>query len=124
MTSIGESAQAAKKEADRARLARIAALLAEQRAAMRAERQAAVPAPRDHTKRQRQRIDTPPAAIDASPEETAAKHAATLLHAAKNLERMGKSAGALEFYHRIVHDSPDSPEAKTATARITVLGSR
>ena len=66
-----------------------------------------------------------PKAADATvkPVDRAAR-AASQLRAAQNLEKAGKSAGALEFYRKIVKDYPGTPQAKTAAARIEALGGK
>lgn len=38
------------------------------------------------------------------------------------LEKQGNKAGALSYYERIVKDYPETPEAKSASARIKALG--
>jgi hypothetical protein len=43
------------------------------------------------------------------------------LKAAENLEKMGKTKAAISFYREIVKDMGDSPEAKTAKARLRAL---
>ncbi|MDR3634317.1 MAG: hypothetical protein P4L84_10980 [Isosphaeraceae bacterium] len=43
---------------------------------------------------------------------------------ARELERLRKTKQALDAYHRIAKDYPDSPQAKTASERIKALGGR
>ena len=85
-------------------------------------------------------IDTPktaaPAAKPAAPTETAkpspaaettkgasdpTAKAASLLRLGQNLEKTNKATAALDYYKQIVKLYPDSPSAKTATARIKAL---
>ena len=47
--------------------------------------------------------------------------AASSLRLGQNLEKAGKTAGALDYYRRVVKDFPDTPSAKTAAARIKAL---
>lgn len=49
---------------------------------------------------------------------------ASRLQSAQALERMGKTAGALEFYRAVVRDAPGSAEAKAAAGRIKALENR
>ncbi len=46
------------------------------------------------------------------------------LQAAKSLEKMGKRKIALEYYHLLVDDYPDSDEASQARKRIAALGKK
>jgi hypothetical protein len=48
-------------------------------------------------------------------------HLAAMLHSAQALEKMGKVAGALDFYNGLVREAPDSAEARTAAERIRAL---
>jgi CxxC motif-containing protein (DUF1111 family) len=54
--------------------------------------------------------------------EEIVRHAASRLHTAETLEKMGKTQGALEFYREIVRDAPDSAPGRAAAGRIKVLG--
>jgi YHS domain-containing protein len=49
------------------------------------------------------------------------KRASTWLSMARNLEKSGKTAAALEYYRRIVKECPGTPSLKTATERIKAL---
>jgi hypothetical protein len=51
-----------------------------------------------------------------------AGRATSLLAAARNLERAGKGAGALDFYRRVVKEHPGTPQAREAAARVKALG--
>jgi hypothetical protein len=53
-----------------------------------------------------------------------AARAASLLRLGQSLEKSGKSAGALEYYRKVVKDYPGTPQAKTASARIEALGGK
>jgi len=66
------------------------------------------PAPKDQP-------DSPPA------KDSTVDRAASLLRVAQNLEKIGKTAAALENYREILEDYPDSPSAKTARARVKAL---
>ena len=50
--------------------------------------------------------------------------AATLLRQAQALDKLGKAPAALGYYRQIVADYPDTPQAKTAAARIKALGKK
>lgn len=54
-----------------------------------------------------------------SPKDAAS--AATLFKSAQNLDRAGKTAGAVEHYRRVVASYPSSPEAAPSAARLKVL---
>jgi hypothetical protein len=54
--------------------------------------------------------------------EDAIRRAASRLHTAQLLEKMGKTQGALEFYRAVVREAPDSPPGRTAAERIRLLG--
>jgi hypothetical protein len=56
-----------------------------------------------------------------SPDDRAGR-AATLLRAAKNLEKAGKAKPALETYRRVVAEFGDMPAAGDAAARVKALG--
>jgi hypothetical protein len=51
-----------------------------------------------------------------------ATRAATLLQAARNLDKAGKSKAAQDSYRRIAKDFPETTSAKFATARLKELG--
>lgn len=57
----------------------------------------------------------------AAPKDAASK-AASYLRIAQSLEKSGKSAAALGYYKRIVKEYADTPQAKTAKARIKAIG--
>lgn len=65
--------------------------------------------------------DDPPSAKPGDARAKAASRAASQLKIAENLEKGGKSAAALKYYKQIVKDFPDTPQAKSASARIKVL---
>lgn len=65
--------------------------------------------------------DDAPAAAPSSDDKNAAR-AASLLKSAQNLEKSGKTSAALSYYKDIVKKYPDTPQAKTAAARIKALG--
>jgi hypothetical protein len=46
---------------------------------------------------------------------------ATMLRSAENLERAGKTSGALQFYRQIVIEYPGTPEAGKAASRVKAL---
>lgn len=50
--------------------------------------------------------------------------ASSLLKSGQNLEKLGKKAGAIEFYSQVVNEFPGSDEAKTAEERIKALGGK
>jgi hypothetical protein len=52
----------------------------------------------------------------------AEKRAAGLIRIGQNLEKSGKTKGALDTYRRIVKEFPDTPQAKAAAARIAAPG--
>lgn len=51
----------------------------------------------------------------------ASARAATQLRLGQGLEKSGKTAAAVKYYQQIVKDFPDTPQAKTAAARIKAL---
>jgi CxxC motif-containing protein (DUF1111 family) len=51
----------------------------------------------------------------------AATRARVRLPLAQALEKMGKTAGALDYYRQIASDAPDSEEGRLATARIAAI---
>src|SRR5262249_32186106 len=53
--------------------------------------------------------------------EEAARRAQARFSIARALEKRGKFTGALEFYGRIVRESPDTEEGRLSAARITTL---
>ena len=53
--------------------------------------------------------------------EAAARRARMKFPVARDLEKMGKIAGAIDFYRTIVRESPESEEGRTAAARIDAL---
>ncbi|WP_422931603.1 YHS domain-containing protein [Singulisphaera sp. PoT] len=57
---------------------------------------------------------------DAAAGKSDAK-AASQLKLGQNLEKSGKTASALKYYQQVVKDFPDTPQAKTASARIKAL---
>jgi hypothetical protein len=59
---------------------------------------------------------------DAAAQAHREQIAASRLNMARTLEKMGKTQGALVFYREIVRDQPDTAAARTAAARIKVLG--
>lgn len=56
-----------------------------------------------------------------SKKETTVDRAASLLQVAQNLEKIGKTAAALQNYREIIEDHPDSPSAKIARERVKAL---
>jgi RNA polymerase sigma factor (sigma-70 family) len=54
----------------------------------------------------------------------AAARARVRLPLAQALEKMGKTAGALDYYRQIASDAPDSDEGRLASARIAAIGSK
>lgn len=56
--------------------------------------------------------------------EAADKRARVLLPVAQNLEKMGKTAGALDFYRQIVRQVPGSEEGRMAAERIAELSAK
>ena len=54
-------------------------------------------------------------------EEEAAKLAHTRLQLARTLEKKGKITGALEFYNKVVRESPDTDEGREAASRVAAL---
>ncbi|MDR3635214.1 MAG: YHS domain-containing protein [Isosphaeraceae bacterium] len=65
--------------------------------------------------------DDAPAGAKSDDDKNAAK-AAALLKSGQNLEKSGKTAAALKYYQDIVKKYPDTPQAKTAAARIKAIG--
>ncbi|MDR3634769.1 MAG: sigma-70 family RNA polymerase sigma factor [Isosphaeraceae bacterium] len=51
----------------------------------------------------------------------AAKRAQTQLPIAVSLEKLGKTAGALEFYREIAREAPDTDEGRSAAARMAAI---
>ncbi len=62
-----------------------------------------------------------PMRADVVAREDGEHRSASRLRMARALERMGKPAGALEFYREIVRDAPGTDAARTAAARIKAL---
>ena len=56
--------------------------------------------------------------------EDVVHRAASRLHTAEMLEKMGKTQGALEFYQAVVREAPDSLPGRTAARRIKLLGGK
>jgi CxxC motif-containing protein (DUF1111 family) len=56
--------------------------------------------------------------------EEVVRRAASRLHTAEMLEKMGKTQGALEFYQAVVREAPDSVPGRTAARRISRLGGK
>ena len=56
--------------------------------------------------------------------EEAARRARAQFPIARNLEKMGKIDGALDFYRAIVRHAPDSEEGRVAATRTAVLSTR
>ena len=56
--------------------------------------------------------------------EEAAKRARVRFPAARDLEKMGKIAGALEFYREIARQAPETDEGRLSAARIDALSTR
>jgi CxxC motif-containing protein (DUF1111 family) len=56
--------------------------------------------------------------------EAAAKRARAKLPLAQSLEKMGKTAGAINFYREIARDAAGTDEGRLATERINVLSTR
>jgi hypothetical protein len=59
---------------------------------------------------------------EPKPSTSLSDRAKTLLRSGQNLEKIGKTDGAVKYYRQIVKDFPDSPEAKTASDRLRNLG--
>jgi len=73
---------------------------------------------------------TPPANDGSPPAETPRKiappvdstpRAKSLLKMARNLEQMGNTKGALEFYRNVVKQAPDSAEGQEAKRRVKAI---
>jgi hypothetical protein len=60
-------------------------------------------------------------ALPSSKPANPAARAATLLRSAQNLDKAGKSAGALALYRQVVQEYPGTPQATMATGRIQAL---
>jgi CxxC motif-containing protein (DUF1111 family) len=56
--------------------------------------------------------------------EVAARRAQVRFPAARDLEKMGKIAGALDYYREIAHQAPDTEEGRLAAERIAALNTR
>lgn len=65
--------------------------------------------------------DNAPTSTKSDGDKDTAK-AASLLKSGQNLEKSGKAAAALKYYQDIVKKYPDTPQAKTAAARIKAIG--
>jgi CxxC motif-containing protein (DUF1111 family) len=63
-------------------------------------------------------------AAQARRDEAEARLSATRLQAARTLERMGKTKGALDFYREVVRERPDSEQGRMAADRIAALEGR
>ncbi len=59
--------------------------------------------------------------VRLKPPKPPAATAATLYKSAQNLDKAGKTAGAVEHYRRVVASYPGSPEAAPSAARLKVL---
>jgi CxxC motif-containing protein (DUF1111 family) len=65
--------------------------------------------------------DPTSAAVEDPATSEAARRAASKLRLAQNLERTGKSRGALDFYRQAVREAPESPSGRLAAERICLL---
>jgi hypothetical protein len=68
---------------------------------------------------ERERIE-----IERREAEARAAHAESMLRMGRNLERLKKIRGALDFYRKVVAECPDTPQAKVATEKIKALGGK
>jgi len=66
--------------------------------------------------------DAPAVAPKAKAAADPSAKAASLLRLAQALDKSGNAKGALGYYRQIVADYPDTPQAKTAAARVKALG--
>ncbi len=48
--------------------------------------------------------------------------AASLLRLGQNLDKQGKTTAARSYYEQVIRDYADTPEAKTAAARLGQIG--
>lgn len=79
--------------------------------------------PRVPAKKGRNRA-LPPADENAKPAPKAKPNADTLLRLGQALEQQDKYPGAMDYYRKVVDQFPNTPQAKTAEARIKALRER
>ncbi len=73
------------------------------------------------------KVEEPPPGEPADSSKDDAKNAAraaSQLRLGQNLEKSGKTSAALQYYRDLVKDYPDTPQARTAAARIKALGGK
>ncbi len=81
------------------------------------------PLPRPSTPRAKAEADRPnPAPLPGSKPGKDAARAASLLRLGQNLDKQGKTAAARSYYQQVVKDYADTPEARTAAARLAQIG--
>ena len=81
------------------------------------------PVPRPSTPRAKARADHPDQAPVTGPKPGMdAARAASLLRLGRNLDKQGKTTAARSYYQQVVKDYADTPEAKTAAARLAQFG--
>jgi hypothetical protein len=68
--------------------------------------------------------ETEARAVERTWTEDVVRRAASRLHTAEMLEKMGKTQGALEFYREVAREAPDSVPGRTAVGRIKLLGGK
>ena len=77
------------------------------------------PLPKPATPRAKARADRPdPAPLPGPKPGKDAARAASLLRLGQNLDKQGKTAAARSYYQQVVKDYAETPEAKTAAARL------
>lgn len=84
------------------------------------------PAPRTKTGKSKS-VKTkkkPPPAAAAKPAADPNARAESMLKLGQNLEKAGKTAGAIEFYAKVIKQFPQSPQARSAEQRIKAIGKR
>ena len=81
------------------------------------------PLPKPSTPRAKARADRPdPAPLPGPKPGKDAARAASLLRLGQNLDKQGKTAAARSYYQQVVKDYAETPEAKTAAARLGQIG--
>ncbi len=81
------------------------------------------PLPSPSTLRVKAKADRPdPAPLPGTKPGKDAARAASLLRLGQNFEKQGKTAAARSYYHQVVKGYADTPEAKTAAARLVQIG--